>query len=424
MSALAQLLRPRAAITNSQELAEHIRGGGLPTDSGALVNEDTAMRVATVYACVRVLAESIAFLPLVVYKRLERGKERATKHWAYRLLHDEPNPWQTSFEFREMMQAHVTLSGNAYALKTVVGNEVRELLPVPPGRVTVKQGPDYRVSYEVRMPDGRPMPVPAERMFHLPGLSFDGIKGLNPIQYQREAIGVAMQLVRHEARFFKYGASIAGVLEHPNLLDEEAAKRLQESFDEKYAGANNAHKTILLEEGMKFSKTGVSFRDAQFIEAQKFSRSEIAALFRMQPHKIGDLERATFSNIEHQGIEHVVDTLGPWLARWERRITKSLIPEAERGTIFAEFLVDALLRGDTTARFQSYQVAVQTGWMSRNEVREKENMNPEQGLDEFLTPAHITGSDPAKPPATPPAAAFTKPQPPVDEEEDDAPQEP
>lgn len=366
------------------------RRGEMETDSGAMVSPETAMRLASVYACVNVLSEDVAKLPLIVYKRDGRKKERAPDYWLYNLLHDEPNPWQTSMEFRQMMQGHIELSGNAYALKTVVRGEVRELLPIVPNRVEVKQRKDFSLEYLITMPDGDKLPVPADRMFHVPGLSLDGITGVSRIRYQREVIGLGMQLVKHGARLFKSGALLGGVIEHPNVMTEPAANRLKESFEEKYAqGAETAHKVILLEEGTKFNKAGMTAEDAQFIESRKMSRSEIAGIFRVPPHKIGDLERSTFSNIEHQSIEYVTDSLLPRLKRWEGRITKSLIPVADRKTYFAEHLVEGLLRGDYAARTRGYQVAVTTGWMSRNEVRELENMNPADGLDEFLEPLNM-----------------------------------
>lgn len=372
---------------------------GSETDSGAIVNEDTAMRLSTVYSCVSVLSEDVAKLPLITYRRDGRKKERATDYWLYSLLHDEPNAWQTSMEFREMMQGHLELSGNAYALKTVVRGEVRELLPIVPNRVTVKQRKDFSLEYSVRMDDGSPLPVPPDRIFHLRGLSLDGVTGVSRITYQREVIGLGMQLVKHGARLFKNGALLGGVLENPNVMSEPAANRLKESFEEKYSGVDNAHKVILLEEGTKFNKTGMSAEDAQFLESRKLSRSEIAAIFRVPPHKVGDLDRATFSNIEHQSIEYVTDSLLPRARRWEGRITKSLIPPADRTTYFAEHLVDGLLRGDYAARTQGYNLAVTTGWMNRNEVRELENMNPADGLDEFLEPMNMQnpGDAPKKP---------------------------
>lgn len=387
MSIAARLF---AAINTSPELETFLRGDGMSTDSGALVSPESAMRHAAVYACVNVLSEDVAKLPLIVYRRDGKTKERAPDHWLYPLLHDSPNPWQTSMEFREMMQAHVELRGNAFALKTVVRGEVRELLPIVPTRVTVKQLRNYALEYTITMPDGSQWPVPTDRMFHLRGLSLDGVMGVSRIAYQREVIGLGLQLVKHGARLFKSGALLGGVIEHPNVMSEPAAKRLKESFEEKYAqGAETAHAIILLEEGTKFNKAGMSAEDAQFIESRKLSRSEIAGIFRVPPHKIGDLERATFSNIEHQGIEYVTDSLLPRLRRWEGCITKNLIPAADRRAYFAEHLVDGLLRGDYAARTSGYQSAIINGWMSRNEVRALENMNPADGLDEFLEPLNM-----------------------------------
>ena len=382
MSIAARLF---AAISSSPELYTEMFGDGLSmSDSGAVVTPETAMRLGAVYSCVGLVSEDVAKLPLVVYKRDGKKKERAPDHWLYPLLHDAPNKWQTSMEFREMMQAHLELRGNAYALKTVVRDEVRELLPIVPTRVTVKQLRNYVLEYSITMPDGSPMPVPADRMFHLKGLSLDGITGVSRITYQRELIGLGLQLVKHGARLFKNGALLGGVLEHPNVMSDPAAARLKESFEETYSGVDNAHKVALLEEGTKFNKVGMSAEDAQFIESRKLSRSEIAGIFRVPPHKIGDLDRATFSNIEHQSIEYLTDSLLPRLRRWEGRIAKDLVPPKDRETYFAEHLVDGLLRGDYATRTEGYSSAITNGWMSRNEVRALENMNPADGLDEFL----------------------------------------
>lgn len=386
--------------------------GEYETDAGAIVSPETAMRHSTVYSCVNVLAEDIAKLPLITYKRDGRKKERAPDYWLYPLLHDAPNEWQTSIEFREMMQSHLELAGNAYALKTIVRGETRELLPVVPTRMEVKQLADFTLGYTITMPNGDKQPVPADRVFHLRGPSLDGITGVSRITYQRELIGLGIQLRRHGNRVFKNGAMIGGVLEHPKVMSDPAWKRLKESFDETYAGASNAHKTLLLEEGTKFTMAGMNGKDAQFIESMKFTRSEIAGIFRVPPHKIGDLERATFTNIEHQSIEYVTDSLLPRLRRWEEKVSKSLIPKADRASYFAEHLVDGLLRGDYATRTKGYQVAVTTGWMNRNEVRELENMNPADGLDEFLEPLNMQnpgdGQDPAADPAPQPDPAPKK----------------
>lgn len=388
---LFSLLLPRASegsITTSEELLKHLRRGAA-TDSGAFVNAESAMRVAAVYACVRVLSETTAQVPLIVYKRTAQGRERATEHWLYRLLHEAPNAWQTPFEWKEMMQAHVALSGMAYAIKTLVRNEVRELLPVVPTRVTPQQDPlTKRIWFDVSMPDGTILPVPYERMFYIPGLAFNGFVGLSPIAYQREVIGIAMQLRKHEARIFKNGAQFSGILRHPQLLSDEAYDRLISSFDEKYSGVDNWEKTVLLEEGTEYVKSGMSSRDAQFIESMKYNRTEIASIYRVAPHLIGDLERATFSNIEQQSLEHVQFTMAPWFTRIEQRAAKTLLPEADRQTHYVEFLIDALLRGDQKARYEAYHWALTDGWMNRNEARERENMNRVEGLDEYRIAAN------------------------------------
>lgn len=415
MSLLARLFAPRAeVITTSQGLEAFLRvyGSG-ETDSGAVVTPETAMRVAAVYSCVGVVSQDIAALPLLTYRRTGRSKERASDHWLYRLLHDTPNPWQTAHEFRELMQAHVELSGNAYAIKTVVRDETRELLPISPARVTIEQRPDWTLVYHVEQRDGTKLPVPAERMFHLRGLSLDGVTGVSPISYQREAIGLAMQMTRHGARLFKHGAQIGGVLEHPGKMSDDAYRRLRDSFDSLYAGADNAHKTALLEEGVKYSKTALSNRDAEFLESRKLSRSEIAGIFRIPPHKIGDLTNSTFSNIEEQAREYISDALLPRISRWESRILHSLVPPKERATLFSEFLVDGLQRGRFAERIAGYQTAVLGGWMSRNEVRELENLNPADGLDAFLEP--ISNAAVPKPADAPPAPAKKQQAPPPDD---------
>lgn len=405
MSVLARLLDVRAqAISTARDLYELLASRGNDTDSGAFVTTDTAMRYSAVYSCVRVVSEDIAKLPLILYRRLPRGRERATDHWLSELL-DQPNGWQTGFEFSEMRQAHVELAGRFFAIKTVVQDEIRELLPIVPSRVTTIQTRDWKVFYRVRMPDNTELDVPADRMLHVRGLSLDGIEGLSPVGYQRETIGMGMQIVKFGARMFKNGALLGGVLEHPQIMTDDAAKRLKESFEEKYSGVDNAHKVVLLEEGTKFNKTGMSAEDAQFLEARKFSQAEICGIYRVPPQKIQNLERATFSNVEQQSIDYVQDGLLPRLRRIEARYRLSLIPPDQRKEYYVEHLVDFLLRGDYAQRMAGYNTAVTTGWMTRNEVRALENMNPgPKELDEFMSPLNL--NDPSRqskpePPPTP-----------------------
>lgn len=401
-SALARILRPlnaAAGISTSAELMDLL--SRQQSQSGANVTTDSAMRTTAVYACAKILAEDIAALPLPLYRRLSRGKERVTDHWLFALL-QQPNKWQTGFEFRELQQLHLELSGNFYALMTIVRGEVRELLPIAPSRVAVCQETlGGALSYVVRMPDGTPMPVPAERMYHVRGMSIDGVTGISPIAYQRETIGLSMSMVQYGAKLFKNGALIGGVLTHPSTLSDAAADRLKESFDELYSGVDNAHKTILLEEGTSWATTGMKADEAQFLELRQYTRTEIAGIYRVPPHLIGDLSRATFSNIEEQARGYVQYGMLPRLRRLEARMLTTLIPATQRREYFVEHLVDGLLRGDYQKRMAGYQQAIQTGWMTRNEAREMENMNPaDEALDEFLTPAFITGAQPPAPSAS------------------------
>lgn len=377
------------------------------TNGGAAITYDSAMRVADVYKCVRILAEDMAKLPLQVYRNTAKGKEKANDHWLQGLL-DTPNPWQTGFEFRELIQAHHELAGNAYAIKTVVRNEVRELLPISPSAVRVELLADrWELLYHVSMPDGTTLDVPADRMFHYRALSLDGWLGLSQVRYQAEAIGLNLQLVEHGARLFKNGASVLGVIEHPTRMSEDAYNRLKTSFEEQYAGVANANKTVLLEEGTKFSKTGMTSDEAQFLESRKYSRGDIAGIFRIPPHKIGDLEHATFTNIEQQSIEYGTDSLMPRAVRLEERIARSLIAPRERGEVFVKLQLNGLLRGDYAARTNGYRSAIMAGWMNRNEARELEDMNPVEGLDEFLTPLNMDNgsTDPAPSPSPDPKRA-------------------
>ncbi len=380
----------KKTISDSRDLDLFLRTGSI-SNSGVTVTCDTAMRCTTVYACVRVLAESVAQLPLITYRRRkDGGKDRATEHWLYSLLHDSPNEWQTSFEFREMMMGHVLLRGNAYAfINRLQSGRVVELLPLHPDRVEPKQDKDFRITYTITDENGAQQVLRREQIFHIKGLSSNGLVGLNPIEQHRESIGLALATEEHGSRLFSNGANPSGVLEHPMKLSKEAQQRLKETFEEKTTGLLNAHKPMILEEGMKWSQMGMTSEDSQFLETRKFQRNDIASMFRVPPHKIGDLERATFSNIEHQALEFVTDSLMPNLKRWEQAIHMALLTEKDRKTIFVEFLVDGLLRGDIKTRYEAYAKAITNGILSPNEVRSLENLNPRDGGDEYLTPLNM-----------------------------------
>lgn len=351
--------------------------GGSKSNAGVRVNEDTALRSTAVFACVKILAETVASLPLPVYRRLEGGgKERATRHYLYRLLHDLPNPELTSFEMREVLQGHLGLRGNAYC--QIVRDRLdrpAELWPLPPQRMSVKRV-NRELQYRLQLDDGMSRVFTSRDIWHIKAFSRDGVTGLAPIGQAREAIGLALATEEFGSRFFGSGTNIGGIAKHPGKLTEQGSKNLRESINETYGGLGKSHRVMLLEEGMEFEKVGIPPEDAQFLETRKFQLNEIARIYRIPPHMIGDLDRATFSNIEQQSIDFVVNTIRPWLVRWEQSITKALIPEEEQGVYFAEFLVDGLLRGDIKSRYEAYAVGRQNGWLSADDIRELENMNP------------------------------------------------
>lgn len=353
--------------------------------AGVAVNEETAMRISAVYACVRVIAETVASLPLPLYKRLPRGKEKVIYHPLYTVLHDLPNSDMTSFSFRETMMTHLLLWGNAYAQIIKRGNQITELWPLHPAYVRVeRESVTNKLVY--RYTGGtQEIVYSSEQILHISGLSFDGIKGLSPISMARETIGLAQATEEFGSRFFSNGARPGGILQHPGIVKDP--ERLRKSWEEVYKGVQNSHKVAVLEEGMTYKEIGIPPNDAQFLETRKFQLNEICRIFRVPPHLIGDLERATFSNIEYQSIDFVVHTIRPWLVRWEQAIQKALIPEEERAIYFAKFTVDGLLRGYFKTRMDGYAVGRQNGWYSANDIREFEDLNPipeEMGGDLYL----------------------------------------
>ena len=357
---------------------------------GGIVTPTSAMQYSAVYACVRVLAETMASLPLILYERLERGKLRAQNHYLYPILHDRPNELMTSFEFRETVQGHLALWGNAYIQVVYDGRgQVVELWPLLPGNVFETRTEGNRRYYHYQLPNGRMVWLSSDTIWHLRGLGGNGLDGDSVVGYARKSIKLGISAQEFGSRFYENDARPGIVLEHPAKLSDPAHTRLKESWKEEHEGVEKSHRVAILEEGMKLHEVGIPPEDAQFIETRKFQVREIARWFRMQPHKIGDLEQATFSNIEHQSIEHVIDTILPWAKRWEQSIDQNLMIPKDREKYFTEFLVDSLLRGDTASRYQSYAQGRQNGWLSANDIRELENMNPIDGGDIYLIPLNM-----------------------------------
>ena len=369
--------------------------------AGQSVNERSAMQMSAVYACVRILAESIASLPLHFYQYNDAGgKEKAVNHPLYWLLHDEPNPEMSSFSFRETLMTHLLLWGNAYAQIIRNGRgEVIALYPLMPDRMTVDRDARGRIYYEYARSEsdantlGKKSSVilSPEDVFHIPGLGFDGLVGYSPIAMAKQAIGMGLACDEYGAAFYQNGAQPGGVLEHPNVVKDP--KRVRESWNAIYQGSRNAHRIAVLEEGMTYKPITISPEQAQFLETRKFQIDEIARIFRVPPHMIGDLEKSSFSNIEQQSLEFVKYTLAPWISRWEQAIQRSLLLMSERTRYFARFNVEGLLRGDYQSRMNGYAVARQNGWMSANDIRELESLDmipDEQGGNLYLINGNMT----------------------------------
>lgn len=368
--------------------------------AGKVVTEKSAMQMTAVYACVRVLAEAVAGLPLHLYRYNSKGgKEKAATHSLFFLLHDEPNPEMTSFVFRETLMTHLLLWGNAYAQIIRNGRgEVTALYPLMPNRMRVDRDETGRLYYEyTRYGDENGgsrceiVKLSPVDVLHIPGLGFDGLVGYSPIAMAKNSIGMAMACEEFGAKFFANGAAPGGVLEHPGILKDPA--RVRDSWNATFGGSSNANKVAVLEEGMKYTPISISPNEAQFLETRKFQIDEIARIFRVPPHMIGDLEKSTFSNIEQQSLEFVKYTVGPWVTRWEQSLSRSLLSKGERTQYLIKFNLDGLLRGDYESRMNGYATGRQNGWLSANDIRELEDMDriaTEEGGDLYLVNGSMT----------------------------------
>ena len=368
--------------------------------SGKRVNERSAMQMTAVYSCVRILSEAVASLPLHFYEYSGDGsKVKATNHPLYFLLHDEPNPEMSSYTFREVLMTHLLLWGNAYAQIIRNGKgEVVALYPLMPDRMNVDRDEKGQLYYEYRMSTddaptmkGSTVKLASWDVLHIPGLGFDGLVGYSPIAMAKNAIGMAIACEEYGAKFFANGAAPSGVLEHPGTLKDPS--RVRDSWTQTFGGSSNANKVAVLEEGMKYTPISISPEQAQFLETRKFQINEIARIFRVPPHMVGDLEKSSFSNIEQQSLEFVKYTLDPWVSRWEQAMVRSLLSVEEKKKYFIKFNVDGLLRGDYQSRMNGYAVARQNGWMSANDIRELENLDKipaELGGDLYLINGNMT----------------------------------
>lgn len=399
MRILSGIFRSRDAPINRTAGSAYSFFMGSST-AGKRVNERSAMQMTAVYSCVRILSEAVASLPIHVYKYNDSGgKEKALDHPLYFLLHDEPNPEMTSFVFRETLMTHLLLWGNAYAQIIRNGKgEVVGLYPLMPDRMRVDRDENGQLYYEYNLSSddaptmkGSAVVLKPSDVLHVPGLGFDGLVGYSPIAMAKNAIGLAIAAEEYGSKFYANGAAPSGVLEHPGTIKDPS--RVRESWTQTFGGSANANKIAVLEEGMKYTPISISPNEAQFLETRKFQINEIARIFRVPPHMVGDLEKSSFSNIEQQSLEFVKYTLDPWVSRWEQSMIRSLLTADEKSTYFIKFNVDGLLRGDYQSRMNGYAIGRQNGWMSANDIRELENLDripAELGGDLYLINGNMT----------------------------------
>ena len=354
--------------------------------AGKSVTVSSAIQMSTVYACVRVIAETVASLPLHVYEITDKGSMKAAGHPLYRILHDEPNAEMSSFIMRETMLSHLLLWGNSYSQIIRSGrNSIIALYPLMPDHMEVDRDSKGRLVYTYTTTEGQTVKLQPEDVLHIPGLGFDGIMGYSPIALERNAVGLGIAAEEYGAKFFANGARPSGVLTHPNTVKDP--KRLRESWNAAYGGSANANKVCILEEGMTYAPISIPNSEAQFLETRKFQVEEICRIYRVPPHLVCNLDRATFSNIEHSSIDFAVHTIRPWLVRIEQAMNRALFSETEKGRFFVQFNIDGLMRGDYKSRMEGYAIGRQNGWLSANDIRELENLNPledEDGGDVYL----------------------------------------
>lgn len=394
------------------ELAKEMRGLSLtdadqwqelglitPTASGVNVTTEGALKYAAVFACVRVLAGTLAQMPLILYRRRDNdARERATDHRLYDLLHNRPNPVMTSFNFRMALGGHLALWGNAYAeIEYDNGGRVRALWPLRPDKMRKVELAGDGLLYTYELPGGQTTVLSGASVLHLRFMSPDGIMGYSPIALHRQGVGLGLAAEEFGARFFGNDARPGSVLRHPGVLSDKAHKHLRESWNARHQGLSRAHRMAILEEGMELQEIGIPPEDAQYIELRKFQRTDIAGIYGVPPHMIMDVDGSTSwgTGIEQQSIGFVVYTMGPWLACWEQGLDTALLTQRERQELYTEFLVEGLLRGDSAARGAFYREMFMIGAYSQNDIRRRENENPIDGGDTYYVPLNMIPSDQA-----------------------------
>lgn len=376
--------------------------GGGKTRAGVTVTPESALAITTCQACVSMLAESIAQLPCELYKRDGDSRKKARDHHAYTLIHDAPNERQTPFEFFEGRQVSLGLLGNSYVfVERDQKGRAKELIPLDTRKVTVYKGSDGMPYY--RLGDGAETLVPMRHINHVKWINLNGYTGLSPVLLHANTLGLAIATQEHASSVFSEGTNLAGVLERPAMigtqqlppLSPERVEEVKKKWNAEYSG-QGGKRVAILQDGITFRAVSMTNEDAQLIDSRKLSALEIAQIYHMPPHKVGLLDNATFSNIEHQGIEYVAYTLMPWVKRFEQSFNRDLLLKTERGEYYFEFNVSGLLRGDTKSRHESYALALQNGWMSINDIRRMENLPPVEGADQHYRPLNMAPTNEIK----------------------------
>lgn len=371
--------------------------GARRSKAGVMVTPESALAQGAVRACVTLLAESIAQLPCELYQRQDERRTRATDHPLYDIIHACPNQKDTSFEFNEQRMGHLGLRGNAYSLIERDGRGyITELIPVSPDKVMVLKGADGLPYYQLL--DGSNALLPMRLVHHIKAFSLDGYLGVSPIQSNPDAIGLAMAVDEHAGNVFSQGTTLSGVIEGPgkHFDTQEKLNAFRDGFSTVYSGMRNAFKVAILQEGMQYKQMAMTNEQSQLLESRKYGAIEVCRLYKVPPHMIGELDRATFSNIEHQGLQFVIYTLLPWVKRIEAAMMRDLLLPSERQDLYIEFNLSGLLRADQKSRYESYALGRQWGWLSVNDIRRLENLPPIPGGDMYLTPLNMvaTGQPP------------------------------
>jgi HK97 family phage portal protein len=399
---------PARPLTGAALLAAF---GAVPSASGQYVAPSNALQIASVYACVRVISETISTLPVHVYRRTDSGHELVRDHPAAKLLEQGPNDEMSRVDLFETLVGHVLLWGNGYAEvnRSVVDGSLVSIWPMRPDQTVPSRNSRSALVYQSVADDGTLVRRRADRVLHIRGLSFDGLLGYSPVTLARETLGMAKATEFYGARFFANDSRPGGVLQMDGQLSPDAIERLKVTWEAAHSNTmGNAHRVAVLENGLTWQSIGMPNDDAQWLETRKYTRSEIAGIYRVPAHMINDLDNATFSNIEQQSLDFSKFCITPWCVRIEESLNRTLFTDSERGRFEVKFNLNGLERGDLTSRTQAYATARQNGWMTANEIRALEDMNPIEGGDELLVNGNMVPLDQVDtppPPAVGPAPA-------------------